>query len=77
MEYHAWASSNVQCGKRCQRPVELGNQAMETAMKASKKISTAPASGNTTGISGTTASTASVEVASCGCAGADMGQTFN
>jgi hypothetical protein len=45
-------------------------QAMDTAMNASKKINTAPAMGNTYGIIGTTASTAS-----CGCAsewGADM-----
>lgn len=39
-------------------------QAMETAMNASRKISTAPARGNTTGIMGTTPSTVSEEVAS-------------
>ena len=64
----------------CWRPL-LGalvwrNQAMETAMKANKKISTAPASGNTSGISGTTASTASAGWVSWGCAGADMGKAF-
>jgi hypothetical protein len=49
---------------------------METAMKASKKINTAPASGSTMGISGTTASTASGRAASGWCAGADMGKTL-
>jgi hypothetical protein len=52
------------------------NQAMETAIKASKKIKTAPASGKTKGIKGTTASTASGLAASLWSAGADMESLF-
>ena len=49
---------------------------METAMKANKKIKTAPTSGNTSGINGTTASTASAGWVSLERAGADMEKAF-
>jgi hypothetical protein len=48
----------------------LSVQAMKTAIKANRKISTAPATGKTTGIKGTMASTASTSWASLW--GADM-----
>jgi hypothetical protein len=51
-----------------------GFQAMNTAMKASRKISTAPATGNTMGIRGTTDSTTSWGWSLwSSCAGWDMG----
>jgi hypothetical protein len=52
----------------------MGLQAMNTAMKASRKISTAPATGNTMGIKGTMDSTTSWGWSLwSSCAGWDMG----
>jgi hypothetical protein len=46
---------------RCGGLEQGGNQAMKTAMKASKKIRTAPPTGNTMGMRGTMDSTTSVD----------------
>jgi len=51
---------------------ENGPQAMDTAMNASKKISTPPTTGKIKGISGTTASTASTSWPGAWDVGADM-----
>ena len=65
------------CAARARGSSHCGpDQAIETAMKASRKIKTAPASGRTSGISGKTASTASGLAASLWRAGADMVRPF-